>query len=62
MHISTFTQPLVFALRKEEKIVAQLVYSSFRQVAAKLLRGLAVFTSNGSPFSQDERKLSVNTA
>ena len=61
MYIAFFIHSIVFVFRNEEKIVALLIYSSFKRVATRMLRRNLVFTFSGSQFSQTERKLGVNT-
>ena len=48
MYISSYTSSLVLLFKNEEKLVALLVYSSFRRVATSMLRRISVFTSSGS--------------
>ena len=56
MHMSSVISSLVFAFRKESKLVELLVYSSFRRVATNMLRTFFLFTSTSSQVSQVERK------
>ena len=53
---------LLLVCKNEEKLVALIVYSSFTQVAKRMLQKISIFTSSGSQVSQVERKRVVNTA
>ena len=44
MHGTTHTTQLDFDFRQEEKLVAILVYSSFRGISTSMLRRSSVFT------------------
>ena len=51
---------LYFLFYKEENLLAQLDYSSFRGVATSMLQKISVFTSSGNQVSQAERRCGVN--
>ena len=52
MHNSDLFHSLVFVFRNEEKLEAELVYSSFRRIAISMLERISVFTSSGSQVKQ----------
>ena len=60
MHI-IFNTESVSMVRIDEKLVALLVYSSFKRVATSILRSNSVITSSDSLVIQTERELGVNT-
>ena len=52
MHISTFISSFLIVFINEEKLVALLVYLSFRWVAPCMLRTVFVIANSGNQVSQ----------
>ena len=61
MHISFFFHSLLYSFRKEEQLVALLVYNSFRRIATSMLQRNSIFASSSSQFTQVQRKWGVIT-
>ena len=61
MHILFFIYSVVFVFRTEERLVAILVYTSFRRVVTSMLRRISVFKSSDSKITQAVLKWGVNT-
>ena len=61
MHSTIPISQLDFVSKKEEELVATLVYSSFRRVPTSMLRRIDVFNSRGSQVQQTECKRGLKT-
>ena len=48
MHITSLFSSLVFVMRIEEKLLAQVVYHLFKHLATNMLRRFTVLPSSGS--------------
>ena len=61
MHSTIPISQLDFVSKKEEELVATLVYSSFRRVPTSMLCRIDVFNSRGGQVRQTECKGGLNT-
>ena len=62
MQLSSFVSSFVFVFRKEENLIALLVYSLFIRVATTMLRRVSSFMSSASQVKPAEFKSGENTS